>query len=96
MTLVYDTLIVGAEVGRVFQHDYDYAWFVATVATVTMVLMLLVAMLLVGACLEMEHPLGGDAMDLPGLSYVAGVADLTLGMIARPAGSSARTTLCAS
>ena len=28
-----------------------------------MVLMLLVAMLLVGACLEMEHPLGGDAMD---------------------------------
>ena len=52
-----------AQVGRVFQHHYEYAWFVATVATVTMVLMLLVAMLLVGACLEMEHPLGGDAMD---------------------------------
>ena len=26
---------------------------------------------------------------VPGLSYVAGVADLTLGMITRPAGSSA-------
>jgi hypothetical protein len=84
MTLVLDAVLLGSTIGRVFQSEYDHAWFVTGIATVLYVAAVSVAMLLLGAAADMESPFGDDPMDLPGLSYVAAAAESTLTYVLPP------------
>ena len=82
LTIACDVFIMGTVVGRLFQSAYGFAWFDAILASVATFAMVTVVFLLVNGCADMELPLGSDPMDLPGLSYVAGAADMTLRVIA--------------
>ena len=81
LTIACDVFVVGTVVGRLFQTGYTYAWFDAIFASIVSCVVVTFVFLLVCGCTDMELPLGSDAMDLPGLSYVAGAAHTTLGMV---------------
>ena len=66
------------------QSGYDHAWFVTAIASVLYVAAVTVAMVLLGAAADMEIPFGDDAIDLPGLSYVAAAAESTLMCVLPP------------
>ena len=83
ITLFSDAFILATVVGRLFQSEYKYAWLCASLVTVLLFAVVLAASLILGAALDMERPYGGDAIDLPGLSYVSGAAELTLRMFRR-------------
>ena len=80
ITLFSDAFILATVVGRLFQSDYKYAALCASLVTVLLFAVVLAASLILGAALDMERPFGGDAIDLPGLSYVSGAAEVTLRM----------------
>ena len=81
VTLIGDAFILATIVGRLFQSDYEYASAGAVLVTVLLIAVVLFASLILGAAIEMEQPFGGDPIDLPCLSYVAGAAEASLLLI---------------
>jgi hypothetical protein len=73
---------VGTVIGRVFQEEYEYAWFALAVGFVLLLVLVAPVTLLIGACMDMEEPFGNDAMDMPGLSYVTAAAEQSLALVA--------------
>ena len=81
LTIIYDVFVLGTVVGRLFHEDYAYAWVSTLFATVTMVVLVVVMTLVMGASEDMERPLGSKPLSLPGLSNVSGTAEVTLNMV---------------
>ena len=88
--LRYDVFVLGTVVGRLFHEGYAYAWFSSALATLTMLVLVVVMTLVMGASEDMERPFSSKPLSLPGLSNVSGTAEMTLHMVVPPDAAAGR------